>query len=166
MNAATERVRGSEWLLLTCLIAVALLFPSVGESQTLVHEFKSEVLLKRALADISKMNREELDRFIDYLVGCDSTQALEAYEQNCKKAQSAYSLRYERGRAVDRYVTLIPLMRALIESRDKTAKPNTPEKDEVNNLLLQYVDTRRSLEDAARKAFIKAGATTHGKRAP
>lgn len=152
------------WSILILGFAVASVSLKTGASESPMEDFQSDSLLHKGLSDVAAMNREELERFIDYLAACDTTQAKEAYDLNCQKARSGYALRYERGRAIDRFVFLLPFTKTLIEAKDGTSKQRTSEKEEVNNLLLRYVYVEHQIKEAVRRAYTGLNRATPERR--
>ena len=136
------------------LIAILLLLaPTLAYSGSPKEDFNDDVLLAQAVLDIQKMPREELNTFISYLASCEAHKGGQIKEFFCERDRETYLIKYERGRSIDRMISVLAITWMWMDASDKVAKPKSKQREELGKALMRYGDITQKLREAANRRF-------------
>lgn len=116
-------------------------------------DFNDEKLLIASVADVGKMGREEIETFISFLGTCANSESSELAAVFCAREREIFMVKYSRGRPLERLVRVYELTWKYIATRDRSAKPGSPERVDVGSMVERYVDIKEKLSSAATARF-------------
>ena len=133
--------------------ALVSLAPNVACAASGRDDFDSPSLIATATADIQQMAPLELEQFITYLAACGAFGNNELKRFYCSRERQSYLIKFERGRALDRLVAVGALMSNMIDLQEKTTKPNTKERAELDKIKQRHTELTRRLNNSANSRY-------------
>ena len=132
----------------TVLLAVVLLSPQMTRA-TPLDDFYSDEFLGMAMVDVSEMELDDLERFIDLLASCNVAEKDEVQKFHCQRSQASFDIRYLPRNSLTDLMNILPVIEMRLEGLDN-APAGSEKRQELVKLWMRSLDIYRKLADAAR----------------